>query len=349
VISYRVNLPDAKYSKPEQRVAFFENLVDRMRSLTGVKAVGAASAPPFGGHWGNFWEAEGNPPLGPNDKNPVVLLVVATPGYFDAIGMTLLAGRALRDEDADSKHIRAAIVNETFAKHYWPAGKAIGKRIRFRGSKGDWIEVVGLTRDEKHYGLDQEMKPSVFLPLRGVSRNSMAIVLRTSIQPKMLTAPAREVLRQIDPDLPMFDVRTMTERLERSLWARRAYSWLFGAFAIIAVVLAAAGIYGVVSYAVSQRTQEIGIRMALGAQPGQVMREILTSGMLMVSIGMALGVGGALAAVRLLQTLLFGVSARDPWIYGAVLLGVACVGLLANMVPARRAASVDPMRALHFE
>jgi len=153
----------------------------------------------------------------------------------------------------------------------------------------------------------------------------------------------------MDPDLPMFDVRTMTERLDKSLWARRAYSWLFGAFAIIAVVLAAAGIYGVVSYAVSQRTQEIGIRMALGAQPRQVMREILNSGMLMVLIGMALGVVGALAAVRLLQTLLFGVSARDPWIYGVVLLGVTCVGLLANIVPAKRAASVDPMRALRFE
>ena len=177
----------------------------------------------------------------------------------------------------------------------------------------------------------------------------MAIVLRTSIEPQMLTTPSREVLRQMDPDSPMYDVRTMTERLQQSIWARRAYSWLFGAFAIIAVVLAAAGIYGVVSYAVSQRTQEIGIRMALGAQPGQVMREILKNGMLMVSIGMVLGVAGALAAVRLLQTLLFGVSARDPWIYGTVLLGVACVGLLANMVPARRAASVDPMQALHFE
>jgi putative ABC transport system permease protein len=193
------------------------------------------------------------------------------------------------------------------------------------------------------------MKPSVFLPLHGVARNSMAIILRTSIEPQMLAAPAREVLRQLDPELPMYDVRTMTERLQQSIWARRAYSWLFGAFAIIAVILAAAGIYGVVSYAVSQRTQEIGIRMALGAQPGQVMREILSGGMLMVAIGMALGVAGTLAAVRLLQTLLFGVSARDPWIYGAVLLGVACVGLLANMVPAKRAASVDPMRALRFE
>ncbi len=348
-ISYRVSLPDVKYPKPEQQIAFFEGLVDRLRAVPGVKSVGATSAPPLGGHWGYFWEAEGNPTLGPNDKNPVVLQVVATPGYFDALGMTLLAGRTLQEEDADSKRVRGAVVNETFAKHYWPGKSAIGKRIRYSGSKGDWIQVVGMTRDEKHYGLDQEMKPSVFLPLRGVSRSSMSIVLRGAIEPRMLVAPARDLLHQMDPDLPMFDIRTMTERLDRSLWARRSYSWLFGAFAVVAVVLAAAGIYGVVSYSVSQRTQEIGIRIALGAQPGQVLRQTLAGGMLLVSIGVVLGLAGSLGAVRLLQSLLFGVSSRDPLIYGAVILGVAAVGLLANFVPARRAASVDPMRALHFE
>jgi predicted permease len=349
VISFRVNLPDVQYPKPEQQIAFFERLEERMRAVPGVKAAGATSAPPLGGHWGNFWEAEGNPPLGPNDKNPVVLQVVATPGYFDALGMTLLAGRLPQQDDADSKIVRAVVVNETFAKHYWPGQSPIGKRVRTNGGNGKWIDVVGLMRDEKHYGLDQEMKPSVFLPLRGVSRSSMAIILRGAIEPRMLVTPARELVRQMDPDLPMFDIRTMTERLDRSLWARRSYSWLFGAFAIIAVVLAAAGIYGVISYAVSQRTQEIGIRMALGAQPAQVLRQTLAGGMLLVSIGVALGLAGSLGAVRLLQSLLFGVSSRDPFIYGGVILGVAAVGLLANFVPARRAASVDPMRALHFE
>ena len=177
----------------------------------------------------------------------------------------------------------------------------------------------------------------------------MNIVLRGAIEPQMLIGPAREILRQMDPELPMFDIRTMTERLDRSLWARRAYSWLFGAFALVALVLAAAGIYGVISYAVSQRTQEIGIRMALGAQPRQVLGEVLASGMLLVTAGVAIGVAGALAVVRLLQTLLFGVSSRDPIVYAAVMLGVVLVGLLANFVPARRAASVDPLRALRFE
>jgi putative ABC transport system permease protein len=189
----------------------------------------------------------------------------------------------------------------------------------------------------------------VFLPYRGIPMDSMSIVLRGSIEPQSLIPPVRAVLRQMDSELPMYGVRTMTERLDRSLWARRAYSWLFAAFAVIALLLAAAGIYGVVSYAVSQRTQEIGIRMALGAQPGQVLREVLGSGMVLVSIGLVVGLAGAFWAVRLLQSLLFGVSSTDPIIYASVVLGVALVGLLANFVPARRAASIDPMRALHFE
>jgi predicted permease len=351
VITFGINLPEVKYKEDAQRV-FFEKLLDRLRAAPGVKSVGGATATPLGGHWGNFWEAEDNPPLSMNDKNPVTLQVVATPGYFDAIGMTFLAGRPFRLDEAGPQHVRTAVVNETFAKHYWNGVSPIGKRIRHTGGERkptDWVEVVGVTRDEKHYGLEEEMKPGVFLPLRAVPVNWMNIVLRGSIDPQMLIPPAREILREMDADIPMYDVRTMTERLDRSLWARRAYSWLFAAFAGIAVLLAAAGIYGVVSYAVSQRTQEIGIRMALGAQPGQVLREVLVSGMVLVCIGLATGLVGAFWAVRLLQSLLFGVSSRDPIIYAAVVLGVAAVGLAANFVPARRAASVDPMRALHFE
>jgi len=349
VLVYSVNLPTHKYKKPEERVNFFENLVNRMRALPGVKSAGVASAVPLGGHWGSFWEAQGAKPLGPNDKNPVVLQIVATPGYFDAIGMTFLAGRPFRDDEADLKYTRAAVVNETFAKYYWPGQNAVGKLIRPQGSTGTWVEVVGLVRDEKHYGLDQDMKPSVILPLRGFPRSGMNIVMRTAMEPESLVVPARNVLRQVDADLPMFAVRTMTERLSQSIWARRAYSWLFAVFAGVAVMLAAAGIYGVVSYAVSQRTQEIGIRMALGAQPRQVLGQTLGTGMIVVSIGVIVGLAGSLATVRLLQSLLFGVSPRDPLIFGAVVLGVAAVGLLANFVPARRAASVDPMHALHFE
>jgi putative ABC transport system permease protein len=177
----------------------------------------------------------------------------------------------------------------------------------------------------------------------------MTIILRGSMDPKVLVGPAREIVRHLDPDIPMYAIQTMTEQLDRSLWGRRAYSWLFGAFAMIAILLAAAGVYGMISYAVSQRTQEIGIRVALGARPEQVLREVLLSGMGVVSIGVAAGLVCSLWATRLLQKLLFGVSSHDPLIYAAVVLGIIGVGLLANLVPARRAAAVDPMQALRFE
>ena len=169
------------------------------------------------------------------------------------------------------------------------------------------------------------------------------------MDPTVLVGAARDAARQLDPDVPICAIQTMTAQLDRSLWSRRAYSWLFGVFALIAVVLAASGVYGVISYAVSQRTKEIGIRVALGARPLQIVGHVLRTGMTLVSIGVAGGLIGAVWTTTLLRTLLFGVSARDPLIYAGVMLGVLAIGLIANVVPARRAAMVDPLRALHFE
>ena len=357
VVTFRVSIPDATYGKPEQKIAYYDNLLARLRALPGVKAAGVTSALPLGGQWGGVFEAEGAPAVA-RGENPVVLRIAATPGYFDAIGMTLLDGRAFAERDNDPNAPLVVLVNETFAKHFWPKGSPVGKRIRHPGAK-DWYQVVGVLRDEKHYGIDQEMKAGVFHPyattVRRVDSNdaralrAMSITLRGSIDPKVLIGPTREIVRQLDVDVPMFDIHTMTERLDQSLWARRAYSWLFGAFATIAMLLAAAGVYGMVSYAVAQRTQEIGIRMALGARPGQVLGQVLLGGMALISIGVAAGLAGALSVTRLLQTLLFGVSWYDPFIYAAVIFMVLAVGLLANFVPARRAARVDPIRALRFE
>jgi ABC-type antimicrobial peptide transport system permease subunit len=178
----------------------------------------------------------------------------------------------------------------------------------------------------------------------------MSIILRSrSMDPAMLAGPARAIVRQLDADIPMYAVQTMDAALEHSLWARRAYSWLFAAFAGIAILLAATGVYGIVSYTVSQRTPEIAIRAALGARPAQVLKEVLLGGMTRVSIGVAAGLLGALWATGLLRTLLFGVSSRDPLIYASVAIGVTGVGLLANFLPARRAATVDPVRVLRGE
>ncbi len=177
----------------------------------------------------------------------------------------------------------------------------------------------------------------------------MTVAVRSAIDPHSLVAPAREILRQMNPDLPMFKIQTMTERLDRSLWSRRAYSWLFGAFAVVALLLAGAGIYGVISFAVSRRTREIGIRMALGARPAQVMRGVLGDGMLLVGAGAALGLAAAWFAAQFLETILFGVSPRDAITYAVVAGVIAVVGAVANYIPARRAARVDPNQALRFE
>ena len=350
VLVFAISLPDKSYPKAEQATAFYGRMLDALRALPGVVAVGGATAPPLGGHWGNFFEAEGDRPLGPNEKTPVVLQVAVTPGYFDAIGMTLLEGRQFNDHDGESKDHGVAMVNETFAHQHWPGGSPIGKRIRWSGPKNRWWEVVGLLHNEKHYGLDGEDRPAVYLPERQFPYPvGLDMVVRTRSNPEALVAPARRILETMNPDLPMFAVHTMTAQLDNSLWARRAYSWLFGVFSLLALVLAAAGIYGVISYAVSQRTQEIGIRMALGASPREVLAGILRSGMTLVSVGAMIGIGVTLLAAGLLNKLLFGISPHDPLIYTVVLLAVAAVGLLANTMPARRAASLDPMKALRAE
>jgi predicted permease len=360
VITFRISLSDTTYDKPEKRIAYYDDLLGQLRALPGVKAAGATSAPPFGGQWGGQFEAEGGRRASVQDENPVVLRVAAAPGYFEAIGMTLVNGRFFeqRDNNGGGKAPMVVLVNETFAKYFWGEESPIGKHIRYPGGN-TWFQVVGLLRDEKHYGLDQEMKPGVFLPYAVAEVTSdrndarafqeMSIVLRGSIDPKMLVGPAREIVRRQDPGVPMYEIQTMTEQLDRSLWARRAYSWLFGVFAMIAISLAAAGVYGTLSYAVSQRTREIGIRVALGARPGQVLGHVLLHGMALVFTGVVIGLFGALWATRLLRTLLFGLSAYDPLIYATVVLGMLGAGLLANLAPASRAARIEAMRALHFE
>jgi len=351
VLAFEADLDEHKYSKAEQCVAFYQNLLDQLRAVPGVVAAGGATTPPLHGHWGQFFRAEGDPPRSPNEKSPVVLQVLVTPGYFDAIGMTVVAGRQFDDHDGTLKDHPVAMVSEAFARQHWPRASAVGKHISYDyDNKGKWWEVVGVLRDEKHYGLDGEVRPAVYLPERQWPYpRTLMVVAHTASNPEALIGPARKILASIDPDLPLYNVHTMSERLDRSLWARRAYSWLFGVFSLVALVLAAAGIYGVISYAVSQRTHEIGIRMAVGATPREVLANVLRRGMVLVGAGTAIGLAVALAAAGLLQKLLFGVSPRDPLVYGAVVLAVVGVGLLANAIPARRAASLDPVKALRTE
>lgn len=350
ILTYRVGLPDKTYEKSEQKIAFFSNLLDKVRAIPGVTSAGASTAPPLMGHWGMFYEVEKStaPPAGKEAQDPVVLTRVVTPGYFETMGIRLVEGRWFTDHEALGTGLRTAVVNETFAKRFWPGASAVGQRFKNRGGK-EWVTVVGVAGDIKHYGLEGTVRPGVYAPLGMIPRDSLVIVVRAAVDAVSLVNANREALRQLDPEVPMYSVRTMQDRMDESNWMRRTYSWLLWAFSVIALVLATGGIYGVISYSVGRRTREIGIRMALGAQQGQVVGEVLRQGLLLGAAGLVVGLGIAYLCARYMGTMLFGVNPRDPWVYCAVAGVLMLVALLANFAPARRAAGVNPMTALRME
>ena len=278
----------------------------------------------------------------------MILNRVVSPGYLDAIGVTLLSGRDFTESDGRDEGSLAVIVNETFARRFWPDADPIGKRIRYGGGN-PWMTVVGVTHDTKHYGLDKPMRPGVFQPHPQRAGQSMAIVVRSSVDPLSLVSSVRRLVHARDPELPVDDVTTMSEALDESLWARRAASWLAAIFSAVALIMAVGGIYGVISYGVSQRTHEISIRMALGAPGGQVLRLVMRQGSMLVLLGVVLGLGGAYAAAHAISPVLFGVDPGDLRVYGVVTLILGAVTLLANFLPARRAAGLDPMSGLRGE
>jgi predicted permease len=348
VLTYRISLPRESYEEDEDRIVFFERHLERTRAFPGVLAAGAVSAAPLGSHEGWFFEAEGAAPRAPDAENPVVLLRVATPGYFDALGITLHSGRFFDENDGRDPKAGVAIVNEEIAGRFWPGMDALGRRIR-AGDENPWLTVVGVVRDVKHYGLQTAMRPGVYLPYRGSTRREMTVALRTGSDPEALAPLAREAVRELDPTLPIFQVVSMSRRLQESLWIRRTSSWLVSVFAAFALALAVAGIYGVISHAANERTREIAIRMALGARRSQVLASVLKQGGILIAVGITLGTISALAAGRLLSSFLFQVSATDLRVYALVIGILIASGFLANWFPARRACAIDPMESLRAD
>ena len=349
VLVAAIPLSEGTRPKPEQWHAFWGALGTRLSRLPGVDAVGFISCPPLSCHNGTFFEAENAPPRR-NGDNPVVLTRRATPGYFAAMGIRLESGRFLQEADNRAGAAPTVVVNETFVRTFWGDGvNAVGRRIR-DSKRSPWITIVGVAGDVRHYGLDQPVRPGVYLPEADGPRAVMSVALHTTRPPESLAAPLRDVLRQMDPDVPLSRVRTMEQALERSLALRGAFAWMLGVFAGLAFVLAVGGAYGVATYLVAQRTREIGIRVALGARSNDIFRGIIVDGIAAVAAGLAVGLTASVLAGRLVGgAVLFGVSARDPAVLAmaaAVLLGTA---LVANALPARRAIRADPMRALRTE
>jgi putative ABC transport system permease protein len=358
VLTFTVALPRVTYVGPEgipdderwqKTLAFWDRLTERIGALPGVTNVGLVSCPPLGCHWGTFYLVEGRAPLKPGESNPVTLVRPATPGYFAAMGVRLERGRFFTDADGKDGN-RSIIVNESFTKTFWPGvADPVGRRIGNNSQNPRWMTVVGMVADLKHYGLERPMIPGVYVPLRQWPNTTMAVAIRTSVDPESIAGPARAAVRELDPELAIYQVRTMEQALRRSLAERRLYSWLLGVFAVTALALALGGTYGVTSYLVSQRTREIGIRVALGARMVDIAAAVLRTSLLTVSGGIGIGIAASVAVTRQIKDLLFGVPSNDAIVLLSAAGVLITLAIAANWLPARRAARVDPMRSLRAE
>jgi len=348
ILTMQLRLPRAKYTELPQVATFYERLLERVKVLPGVQSAAIASSlPPNGLEVSDTFNVEGV--LSANDaSSPLGSVLFSSPGYFRTLGVPVLHGRDFNEHDTPTTP-RVVIINETLARKYFPKASPLGKRFKQGGSDrtaNPWMEIVGVVGDVKYEGLDIATAPAFYLPSRQVPIRGMNLVVSSSLPQAAVTAAIRAEVRKIDPELPVSRVNTMEKLVNESVAQPRFRTFLVGVFSAVAMLLAAIGIYGVVAYSVSQRTQEIGIRMALGALPRDVVRLVVRQGLSLTLIGAGVGVVGALVLTRVMSTLLFGVGASDPVTFAAISFLLILVALLASYIPARRAARLDPMKAL---
>ncbi len=323
---------------------FYRQVQERVRAVPGVQSISLASNGPFNPGFLNSIKIEGQ---ATTDKTIFSGVNTVTPGYFQTLGIPLLRGRDFKETDGPQTPA-VAVINEEMARRFFPGQEAVGKRFSFFDEDTD-IEIVGVARDSLQGGLNETPKPLIYLPLQQDYVPAVALCVRTTGDPAALVRTVRGEVQALNPNLPLVGVSTISEMIARVLWAPRMGAVLLTVFGSLALLLAAIGVYGVLSYSVSQRTNEIGIRMALGAQPRHVLRLVLKQGMMLVGMGIVIGLGGGFVATRLIAGLLYGVSALDPLTFLCTPLLLAFVALLAGYLPARRAARVDPLAALRYE
>jgi predicted permease len=350
VLTMLMSLPGNKYADATQMIQFYENLVERVRNLPGVQSAGLVSMLPLSGDqvWDSY-RVEGRELL-PGEAVSGALIKLVSTGYFPTLRIPLLRGRDFLDSDRDTSQI-VAIVDETLARRHWPDGDAVGKRIRFDWSK-NWMTIVGVAGAVKNRSLAEPVMPHLYLAYAQKQwpyMRGMYLTVRTATEPTAVTAAIRNEVSRIDSDLPVWLIRTMATVIDNTLSRQRLINLLLTVFALVAVLLAAIGVYGVMSVYVGNRTTEFGIRLALGAQPGNLLRTVLRQGVRLVAAGIALGIAGALALTRMMASLLFEVSVTDPVVFTGVSLLLLAVALLACWLPARRATKVDPLIALRSE
>jgi putative ABC transport system permease protein len=351
VLTFTFDMPSSRY-KTEQQKVFYRQLLDRLSALPGVvSASGATPLPLSGDHMGISFTIEGQPVAKGNEPDEEVRIVA--PGYFKTMGIPLLEGREFAPTDTSTSP-DVVVVNQAFARKYFPNEDPVGKRMKPDVSDSDAPgtpvrEIVGVVGSVKTRSLSQEAKPEYFLPYQQALITTLSMVLRTQAAPESEVGAARETVRSMDASLPLYGVESMDQYVGASVAQPRFSMLLLAIFAGLALALTAVGIYGVMAYAVSQRTHEIGIRLALGAQQGDVMRLVLGYGVKLALAGVAVGIAAALALTRLLSSALYAVSPHDPLTFVAVALALMLVALAACYIPARRAMRVDPMIALRYE
>jgi putative ABC transport system permease protein len=351
LLTMKIVLPDLKYETKAKRSAFYTDLVQRVRSLAGVRSAAVTTNLPLyfqGNSISVTIEGRPEPPPG---QELIVVTRIISPGYFDTMSIPLLKGRQLTDQDTDDSP-NVVVVSEAMARRYWPGEEAVGKRIAIGRIKSqeDWVQVVGVVKDVRQFELNSDPKPQMYLTHRQYGFfDAQDLVVKTDVDPASMASAVRKAVAEIDKDQPVSNIRTMETIMADSIARQRFSMLLLAIFASVALVLAAVGTYGVMSYSVAQRTHEIGIRMALGAQTGTVLKLAVGYGFKLVVIGITIGLIAALALTRVMATLLFGVTATDPMTFTLISLLLVAVTAIASYIPARRATRVNPIIALRYE
>jgi putative ABC transport system permease protein len=346
----RVELPSNKYAGDDELHGFYDRLLERAQNIPGVRAAGLCSMVPFGPSGdGNPFTIEGREPA-PDKQLPNAWWRYVSKDYFNAMGIPLIEGRSFMDADTEDGP-PVAVIDEKLARTYWPGEDPIGKRIRFgRASWGNSLmTVVGVVASVKHFSLEEDASYYIYMSTSQDIRSDMYLVLRTASDPETIVSAVESQVAALDPQLPLFEVHTMDEAVSHSVSAKRLTNLLLAGFAAIALLLAAVGIYGVISLNVNSRIREFGIRIALGARPVDVLRLVVGQGIRLALTGVAFGLLGALWLTRFIESLLFEVKPTDPVIFIAVAVVLTLVALVACYIPARRATRVDPMVALRCE
>jgi putative ABC transport system permease protein len=352
ILTMEVTLPKTGYGRPDQQHTFYSRVLEQVRTLPGLSQAALISALPLQGHSNyNSFDIEGRAdPKSLKDK-PVADKRMIAGDYFNLMGIPLLRGRAFQDADQESTP-GVAIVDEATARQFWPNENPLGKRLRYytdQGKPDRWLTIVGIAGSVKEARIEEPAGASVYVPLLQSSWGNASLVVRGFAGTKNLANSIIGSIRAIDRDLPVGKVRTMEQIVQESGWRQRFAAELVGIFALVALTLAVIGTYGVMAYSVAQRTQEFGIRAALGASRSDMLKLVLRQGLLLSLAGIAIGLAGAMAATRFLASLLFEVPVRDPLTFGAAAVILAAVALLASYLPALRATRVDPTIALRYE